>query len=258
MLILDARSYTAAWANRAKGGGFENKENYQNCEIEFLGLANIHAVRSSFQKLRSLLWDSNGVIAGRSNNAHNAQSSFNDDLYYESGYFQNLDACQWPQHLFILLNASAKVVHAIHKQGRCVLVHCSDGWDRTTQIVSLAKLMLDPYYRTMQGFKELLEREWIAFGHKFAERCGLLANGDPNQKAPVFLQWLDCVRYLLREFPCSFQFNEIFLWFIGGAEIFLADCRKMRNDRPSFAPVQTGRIQKKQCSTVHLFNKDIR
>uniref|UniRef100_A0A915I0V9 phosphatidylinositol-3,5-bisphosphate 3-phosphatase n=1 Tax=Romanomermis culicivorax TaxID=13658 RepID=A0A915I0V9_ROMCU len=61
------------------------------------------------------------------------------------------------------------------------------------------------------GFKELLEREWISFGHKFAERCGLLANGDPNQKAPVFLQWLDCVRYLLREFPCSFQFNEIFL-----------------------------------------------
>lgn len=24
MLILDARSYTAAWANRAKGGGFES------------------------------------------------------------------------------------------------------------------------------------------------------------------------------------------------------------------------------------------
>lgn len=35
------------------------------------------------------------------------------------------------------------------KEGRPVLVHCSDGWDRTPQIVSLAELMLDPYYRTV-------------------------------------------------------------------------------------------------------------
>lgn len=37
--------------------------------------------------------------------------------------------------------------------GVSVLVHCSDGWDRTAQTCSLAGLMLDPYYRTMQGFQ---------------------------------------------------------------------------------------------------------
>ena len=31
-----------------------------------------------------------------------------------------------------------------------MLVHCSDGWDRTPQIVALAELMLDPYYRTLE------------------------------------------------------------------------------------------------------------
>ena len=31
-----------------------------------------------------------------------------------------------------------------------MLVHCSDGWDRTSQVVSLAELMLDPYYRTIE------------------------------------------------------------------------------------------------------------
>ena len=32
------------------------------------------------------------------------------------------------------------------------LVHCSDGWDRTAQLTSLVQLMMDPYYRTTEGF----------------------------------------------------------------------------------------------------------
>ena len=31
-----------------------------------------------------------------------------------------------------------------------MLVHCSDGWDRTPQVISLAEVMLDPYYRTKE------------------------------------------------------------------------------------------------------------
>ena len=34
-----------------------------------------------------------------------------------------------------------------------VVVHCSDGWDRTAQTCSLASIMLDPYYRTIHGFQ---------------------------------------------------------------------------------------------------------
>jgi hypothetical protein len=30
---------------------------------------------------------------------------------------------------------------------------CSDGWDRTTQLISVASILLDPYYRTFQGFQ---------------------------------------------------------------------------------------------------------
>lgn len=48
------------------------------------------------------------------------------------------------------MKATNVVVNAIDKEQRPVVVHCSDGWDRTTQLVALAELMLDPYYRTIE------------------------------------------------------------------------------------------------------------
>lgn len=41
---------------------------------------------------------------------------------------------------------------AVTVEGASVLVHCSDGWDRTAQVCSLGSLLMDPYYRTIKGF----------------------------------------------------------------------------------------------------------
>lgn len=61
-----------------------------------------------------------------------------------------LESTKWLQHLSLLLKASLLVVNAVDRDQRPVLVHCSDGWDRTPQIAALAKLLLDPYYRTIE------------------------------------------------------------------------------------------------------------
>ncbi|KAJ8266344.1 hypothetical protein GJAV_G00129320 [Gymnothorax javanicus] len=54
--------------------------------------------------------------------------------------------------------------------------------------------------------------EWLDYGHKFGDRCGHQENGDDvSEQCPVFLQWLDCVHQLLKQFPCLFEFNEAFL-----------------------------------------------
>ena len=45
-----------------------------------------------------------------------------------------------------------EILNAITKKEANILIHCSDGWDRTAQLSSLAQLLLDPYYRTFEGF----------------------------------------------------------------------------------------------------------
>lgn len=96
-----------------------------------------------------------------------------------------------------------------------VVGNCSDGWDRTAQLTSLAMLLLDPFYRTLRGFQVLIEKEWLSFGHQFAQRTGHsvghMSNAGDQERSPVFLQFVDCVFQLTKMAPCSFEFNEHFL-----------------------------------------------
>lgn len=66
------------------------------------------------------------------------------------------------------------------------------------------------YLFSMKGFQVLIEKEWLAFGHKFAERCGQ-SNCSSSEWSPIFLQWVECVLHITRQFPTAFQFNEAFL-----------------------------------------------
>lgn len=68
----------------------------------------------------------------------------------------------------MLLAGAVRIADKIESGKTSVVVHCSDGWDRTTQLTCLAMLMLDSHYRTIKGFQVLLEKEWMSFGHRFA------------------------------------------------------------------------------------------
>jgi len=122
---------------------------------------------------------------------------------------------KWLSHIRTILSGAVQTVRYL-ENGHSVMVHCSDGWDRTSQIVALAEIMLDPFYRTIRGFEILLEKDWISYGHKFMDRCGHGTSEDKNY-SPVFLQFLDCVWQTLQQYPSAFEFNEKFLVTIADA-----------------------------------------
>ena len=63
------------------------------------------------------------------------------------------------------------------------------------------------YFRTFEGFQVLVEKDWVSFGHPFLMRCGHLLNHKEDDVSPIFLQFLDCVYQLVRQFPHFFEFN---------------------------------------------------
>ncbi|XP_076802362.1 phosphatidylinositol-3,5-bisphosphate 3-phosphatase MTMR8-like [Clavelina lepadiformis] len=190
MYIVDTRPMLNAVANRAQGKGYENTDLYENIKYHFLGIENIHVMRNSLNKLLDACEDSTNTVGA---------------------WLEAVNNSGWLKHVHNVIQVSRFIAHAVGKENRSVMVHCSDGWDRTAQTCSLAAIMLNPHYRTIDGFLALVQKEWLHFGHKFMHRLGHL-DGDPREVSPVFTQFIDAVWQLMRLYPCSFQFNEQLLF----------------------------------------------
>lgn len=216
MIIYDARSFSAAAGNKIMGKGTEIITHYPRARLAFLDIPNIHAVRESYDALRTLCLSTTN-----------------------SKWFSSLESTQWLSYVSIIVKGAAMIARYMKYRHGNTLIHCSDGWDRTSQLTSLAQLLMDPYYRTMVGFQVLVDKEWLSFGHKFQHRLG---HPDyPNERSPVFLQFLDCVYQILTQFPSAFEFNRSYLLCIadhlntGWFGTFLCNCDKERHDMSLYA-----------------------
>ena len=139
-------------------------QHYNIYEVKFGDIENIHYMRTSFKELTEGLQD-----------------------YSISKNKEALN--KWISTIESILKGATYVRDQI-LQGDSVIINCSDGWDRTPQIVSLTKILLDPYYRTIEGFRILIMYEWNGFGHKFKSRQHYSNN---KESSPVFIQFVDCV-----------------------------------------------------------------
>lgn len=190
LTVFDARQSSVADTNKAKDGGYESESFYTNVDLNFLEIPNIHVMRESLRKVKDVVYPT----------------------IDEARWHSAIDQTHWLEYIKLLLAGAVKVADKLESGKTSVVIHCSDGWDRTSQLTSLAMLMLDSYYRTIQGFQVLMEKEWISFGHKFASRIG---HGEDNhsssERSPLFVQFIDCVWQMTRQFPAAFEFNELFL-----------------------------------------------
>ena len=188
LIVFDARPYLSAAANKLKGAGYEKVNEYGRASITFCEIDNIHVARSALNKIYTLI----------------SQPDFNKN----KKFFTEYENTKWNEFSYMLIKAAIKVALAV-KQGHATLIHCSDGWDRASQLTAFSQLLVDPYFRTIRGYMTLIEKDFLSFGHQFKCRNGYYGPKDfkEDQNSPILLQYLDATHQLLVNYPRYFEFN---------------------------------------------------
>ena len=217
LYIFDARPKEDAFMQKVGGYGSENVNNYDpNPEYIYCEIKGIRFSKSAFNKIKKLCNDK--------------------EIMENNNFLSELEDSGWINFIIKVLKTSTKISKLV-MEGNNILVHCSEGWDRTPQLVSISQILLDPYFRTFEGFAVLFEKDFVSFGHKFAIRSGITENEFKKKTNQVILQYLDCVYQLLMQFPSEFEFTSEFLLFIAKYYntnlfgTFLFDNEKQREEK---------------------------
>ena len=205
-VLLDCRSYAAAHANRFRGGGVERPARYGLQTIEYCSLRACKTLSTGHchsPSRRRAHRTCPVVFRNLTGNVHHVRRVvLAMRATPRSVPLSRSEQARWLQLQSSLLQAATRAARLL-QSGATVLLHCSDGWDRTPQVSSLAQLMLDPHYRTVQGLLLLVGKEWLGFGHRFQLRHEL--------GQPIFLQFLDALYQMVEQQPHAFGFTALLL-----------------------------------------------
>lgn len=190
----------------------ETNTNYEFIPVE---IHEVRHIKSSFKKILKICTPSDPKSV---------------DVNIGSTFLRDFNSTEWLKQIQTIMEVASFIVELVDLRGASVMLSLEEGSDLVPQIISIAELCLDPYYRTFEGFRALIEKEWLAFGHRFTHRSNLVAASMSSGFAPVFLQFLDVVHQIHSQFPLSFEFNQYFIKFVAYHYVscrfrtFLHDC----------------------------------
>eukprot|EP01125_Pyxidicula_operculata_P012355 TRINITY_DN4057_c0_g1_i2.p1 TRINITY_DN4057_c0_g1~~TRINITY_DN4057_c0_g1_i2.p1 ORF type:complete len:2474 (-),score=525.58 TRINITY_DN4057_c0_g1_i2:159-7580(-) len=148
----------------------------------------------------------------------------------------------WPKYITRFLTESLNVVTRLRKslfftQGIVLIQNAGPEYENETPIVCLVQIFVDPYYRTLEGFCNLIDKEWLQYSYPFKSMLGygtmetdskekrsptsspsssvkLLNLQIRSKPAPIFVLFLNCIWEVMQQQSHLFEFNENFLLFL--------------------------------------------
>lgn len=135
--------------------GYEHPSIYKNIKRHSYNIDNLNKVHKAYTKMQELSTDELLKNPAATSTQHDLVKS------------------ELLGHLGNILTSAKQISRIISNNQSNVLVYCPDGSSLTSMMTSLAQLFLDPYYRTFEGFKVLVWKEWNYYLYDFCA-TGLL------------------------------------------------------------------------------------
>ncbi|NXC21212.1 MTM1 protein, partial [Corythaeola cristata] len=181
LTIYDARPNVNAVANKATGGGYEGEDAYPNAELFFLDIHNIHVMRESLKKLKDIVYPN----------------------VEESHWLSSLESTHWLEHIKVFVTGLIITLEFFSDVFGTLLQHFC-----ISESLLLGAITNFEIIRTGYSITQAL-----IFYCKI--RNNRIGHGDKNHadadRSPIFLQFIDCVWQMSKQFPTAFEFNEQFL-----------------------------------------------
>ena len=135
---------------------YESTKSYKNINKRFYSLCHKNNLVRAFEYVWAI---SNNIQDGK--------------------FINNFVKTKWPYYLEEALKNAFTISTGLGKQN--ILIHCPSGADGSSVMSSLALLILEPHYRTFEGFRTLIFKEWLFFQHNFIKRHALLLEGNNGE-----------------------------------------------------------------------------
>ncbi|CEF59914.1 Myotubularin-related protein 5 [Strongyloides ratti] len=189
---------------------------HKNFEFFSINYPTTHDVKLSFKKFLKIMTQSqNGSSNIQCTNTISSTTNLSDTLYnLHLNYLSKINDSEWLNHISNLINISSSISELINECNISIALCIEDGSDATSQISSIVQVLLDPFYRTFEGFRLLIEKEWLSLGHRFSYRLNHSASSRQSGVAPMFLLFLDVLHQLLIQFPTAFEMNDYYFSFL--------------------------------------------